>query len=210
MSIEFQEWPKVPRLNRDIIITEKIDGTNGAIIVDEVKPDGPGWDDFNHRAVLIDGTYYLVAAQSRKRVITRDADNFGFAKWVYENAEELARILGPGRHFGEWWGSGIQRGYGCNPGERYFSLFNVKRWEDKYDQETWPAGLSIVPVLYRGPFSERKVKASLRFLEIFGSMAYGDFRQPEGIVVYHTAANEMFKVTLENDEAPKSAVALAA
>ena len=27
----FQGWPKIARLNRDIIITEKLDGTNAAI-----------------------------------------------------------------------------------------------------------------------------------------------------------------------------------
>lgn len=29
--IEFKAWPKIPRLFRDVIITEKIDGTNAAI-----------------------------------------------------------------------------------------------------------------------------------------------------------------------------------
>ena len=28
---EFKPWPKISRYNRDIVITEKIDGTNGAI-----------------------------------------------------------------------------------------------------------------------------------------------------------------------------------
>ena len=27
--------------------------------------------------------------------------------------------------------------------------------------------------------------------------------KPEGIIIYHTAANSMFKITLENDEQPK-------
>ena len=27
----FRDWPKIARLNRDVVITEKIDGTNGAI-----------------------------------------------------------------------------------------------------------------------------------------------------------------------------------
>jgi hypothetical protein len=31
------------------------------------------------------------------------------------------------------------------------------------------------------------------------------FMDPEGIVVYHVAANQMFKVTLKGDDAPKSA-----
>jgi len=32
-EIIFQEFPKIPRLNREMIVTEKIDGTNGQIII---------------------------------------------------------------------------------------------------------------------------------------------------------------------------------
>ena len=32
----FVEFRKIPRLNRDIIITEKIDGTNASIVIEEV------------------------------------------------------------------------------------------------------------------------------------------------------------------------------
>lgn len=35
MTIEFQPWPKIARLNREITITEKIDGTNAAVIITE-------------------------------------------------------------------------------------------------------------------------------------------------------------------------------
>jgi hypothetical protein len=184
--IEFEAWLKIFWLNRDIVITEKLDGTNAAIVIDE------------------DGN---IGAQSRKRLITPENDNHGFAAWVQEQAPGLIRVLGPGRHFGEWWGSGINRGYGFTHGEKYFSLFNTNRWDEEYDQDEWPACLSIVPILYQGPFSESKVKASLRMLRIFGSMAHHGFDRPEGIVMYHKAANMMFKVTLENDEAPKGLAA---
>lgn len=219
MSIQFQEWPKIARLNRDIIITEKIDGTNGAVIIEEF-PFG-----FHANTNVAEGIHvsgpvneetgvpdveYVVAAQSRKRLITPENDNFGFAKWVYSNAGALVNVLGPGRHFGEWWGHGIQRGYGCEEGDRTFSLFNVKRWDHQYDPETWPHGLSIVPVIYWGPYSQGAIETALQDLRNEGSYAIFGFKQPEGIVVYHTAANDMFKVTLENDEAPKSAYAQAA
>jgi hypothetical protein len=42
--IEFQGWPKTPRLFRDMIVTEKIDGTNSAVIIEEVVH-GMSWDD---------------------------------------------------------------------------------------------------------------------------------------------------------------------
>lgn len=184
--IEFEAWPKIARLNRDIVITEKIDGTNAAIVID---------DDGN------------IGAQSRKRLITPENDNYGFAAWVQEQAPGLVRVLGPGRHFGEWWGSGIQRGYGFQNGQRYFSLFNTSRWDAEYNEDEWPAGLSIVPILYEGPFSERKVKAAVRMLDIFGSMAHHGYYHAEGVVIFHKAANQMFKVTLENDEAPKGLAA---
>lgn len=179
--VEFKPWPKIARLNRDIIITEKIDGTNSAV------------------GILDDGTVY---AQSRKRIITPDDDNFGFAGWVAENAETLTADLGPGLHFGEWWGRGVQRGYQL--AERRFSLFNTARYGSL--SFTTP-NLDVVPVLYEGPFSTDAVESALTALREFGSYAVTAFRNPEGIVVFHTAANQMFKVTLQGDEAPKSLTA---
>ncbi len=35
MPPAFKPWPKIPRLRRDIVITEKIDGTNAIIHVAE-------------------------------------------------------------------------------------------------------------------------------------------------------------------------------
>lgn len=181
--IEFKAWPKIARLNRDVVITEKIDGTNAAVIVDE------------------DGV--TVGAQSRNRLIAPERDNAGFGAWVQANATALADILGPGHHFGEWWGSGIQRGYGMRAGQKFFSLFNTARWEGLYDWKTWPTGLDVIPVLYAGPFSMPAVKACLAELEDQGSVAAPGFMNPEGVVIYHTAANQMFKVTVEDDAMPK-------
>lgn len=179
-DILFEAWPKTPRLFRDILITEKIDGTNAAVIVTEDL---------------------RVGAQSRKRVITPEQDNFGFARWVYDNAETLASALGPGRHFGEWWGSGIQRGYGLTKGEKRFSLFNVNRYADRDFTEL--PGVSLVPTLHVGPFSTDDVEDTLHKLEANGSAAAPGFMNPEGVVVFHTAANMVFKATIKNDESPK-------
>ena len=35
MNIPFVEFPKMPRLSREIIITEKIDGTNASVTITE-------------------------------------------------------------------------------------------------------------------------------------------------------------------------------
>lgn len=173
---EFQRFPKIPRLNRDIVVTEKIDGTNAQIYVPE--DDGP------------------LLAGSRKRWITPELDNFGFARWVHDNAEQLKVELGYGLHFGEWWGQGIQRRY--DQDRKRFSLFNVKRWAGEE-----LALCDVVPVLYEGLFHERFINEALEDLELDGSRAAPGFRKPEGIIVFHTAASQLFKVTCEDDEKPK-------
>jgi hypothetical protein len=169
---EFQPFPKLSRLLRDCTITEKLDGTNACVIVTE------------------DGQ---VGAQSRNRLITPIDDNAGFAQWVEANQQDLLK-LGPGHHFGEWWGCGIQRRYGLR--EKRFSLFNTDRWGQ---DEARPACCGVVPVLYMGPFSTREVKHQLGRLEANGSVAAPGFLSPEGIVVFHHAARSLFKVTLGGD-----------
>jgi hypothetical protein len=181
-DIEFEEFPKMARLSREIIITEKIDGTNAQILITE------------------DGHIF---AGSRNRFITPGDDNFGFAAWVDAHAVELIAGLGVGRHFGEWWGQGIQRAYGLT--EKRFSLFNVSRW---YEER--PNCCHVVPILYRGVFDTDEINKVLDRLAAGGSIASPGFMKPEGIVVFHTAANMGFKKTLEKDEVPKSMQKIAA
>lgn len=180
-KLEFKEWPKIYRFNRDILVTEKIDGTNGCIIIAE---DGKGF-----------------AVQSRSRIITPLEDNHGFANWAYDHREELLK-LGKGYHFGEWWGNGIQRGYGMPDGVKNFSLFNVKRWQGNPDL---PACCKVVPLFYEGPMNQNKIETCLVALRDYGSQVV-PFMNPEGLVVYHIAANTAFKITLVNDEKRKSDV----
>jgi RNA ligase len=176
---EFEEFPKIPRFSRGVVVTEKIDGTNACVKVEA------------------DGTLFF---GSRTRWITPASDNFGFAAWGTEHAAELL-TLGPGTHFGEWWGQGIQRGYGLK--EKRFSLFNVARWGNP-DKPAGPLCCHVVPVLWRGNFDDLAVDFLLDSLELFGSKAAPGFMDPEGIVIFHTAGNLMFKKTLEKDDTPKS------
>lgn len=218
MTVEFTAWPKMSRLYRDIVITEKIDGTNAAIGVQE-HPFGysMGIDPAERPQVTVvvytddedlDGIpihEYWVYAQSRTRLITPESDNFGFAAWVWENAYSLSRHLGPGLHFGEWWGSGIQRGYGLPKGEKRFSLFNTSRWgalETQFQLGAVP-GLRVVPTLYQGMFDGGWVQRAKETLTSCGSYAAPGFMNPEGVVIFHTASNTMFKSTLDKDELPK-------
>lgn len=204
--LEFQAWPKTPRLNRDMIVTEKIDGTNAAVIVQALPDDLTNMEvvaqgDANGKIVDVDGVTYVVGAQSRKRVVTPLADNFGFAAWVWQNAEALAGALGAGYHFGEWWGSGIQRGYDIQRGQKFFSLFNVHRYGDI---DFVAAGL---PVLYHGPFSTETINNILVGLKRSGS--YLADWPAEGLVVFHSASGQIFKVLTENDEVSKTEAGVA-
>lgn len=176
---DFVPFPKIARLSREIIVSEKIDGTNSQIFIDD------------------DG----IRAGSRNRWLTIADDNFGFARWASEHADELMQ-LGPGRHFGEWWGAGIQRRYGLD--EKRFSLFNVHRWGDP---DARPACCHAVPLLYQGEFDQEQITNCLDTLRVFGSAAAPGFMKPEGVIVFHVAAQIGFKKTLEKDSEPKGQAA---
>lgn len=210
--MHFEPWPSISRLNKEAIYTEKIDGTNAAVVIERLLPTDPwkprhGGDIVSLVQPMDSADEYLVYAQSRKRFVTPGDDNFGFAKWVLDNATNLVTVLGEGRHFGEWWGSGIQGGYGLSNGERRFSLFNVKRWEDTLECHT---GHELVPQLYRVPILERTVfsteiaKEWIGTLREYGSVASPGFMKPEGVVVFHTASGTPYKTFLENDLIHKS------
>lgn len=175
---DFKAFQKIPRYSREVVITEKIDGTNGVICVNDTGDD--------------------LIAGSRSRWITPTDDNAGFAKWVEANKAELL-TLGPGLHYGEWWGPGIQRGYGLK--EKRFSLFNVSKWSD---DTTRPKCCSVVPTLWTGSMDaiQYGIDFSIRRLAA-GSLVSPGFMRPEGIVIFHTAGGYLFKKTLEGDEKPK-------
>jgi len=184
-SVEFKPWPKIARLNREMVVTEKIDGTNACVIVRAEK------------------TGLEVYAQSRKRIITPEQDNFGFARWVYDNAQRLAEGLGEGYHFGEWYGSGIQRGYGLQKGDKRFMLFNHDRHAEAVAEGRLPENVETSTVLYRGPFDTLVVNTCVEALRNTGSVHVPGFMRPEGVIAYHVPGNLSFKVTVEKDEEPK-------
>jgi hypothetical protein len=196
--MEFQKFPKIPRMKRDIIITEKIDGTNAQIVIDYFH----AWDGYPNLPLCVsdDGEFGMWVG-SRNRWISKNSDNFGFANWALENKEELFK-LGKGRHFGEWWGSGIQRGYDLSKGEKRLSLFNTHRWY-AVPEEYRPNCVGVVPTLYEGPWSDKAIQVQLDCLKEFGSFAAPGFMDPEGVVVFHKASNTLFKILLKNDHLPK-------
>lgn len=162
-EVEFLKFPKIPRLEKlNLLITEKIDGTNAQIVV---SPEGQ-----------------VVRVGSRNRWITpgKQTDNFGFASWVEEHKESLA-LLGTGTHYGEWYGLGIGRGYGLTT--RHFALFNTHR--------PIPEGcpVSQVPVLWCRQldlFNEDEMGDMARTVARLardGSVAVPGFMFPEGVVI---------------------------
>ena len=178
---EFEEFAKIARLSRMMTITEKIDGTNAQIYIGE-------------------GGEFLTG--SRTRWITPEDDNFGFSRWAHEHKTELL-ALGPGRHYGEWWGAGIQRKYGLT--EKRWSLFNTAKWLDNFDNDKTlcPSCCRVVPVLYRGLFDTAFIASTMTLMRVGGSVAAPGFMNPEGVVIYHEAACMMFKKTFEKDESGK-------
>ena len=178
----FPSFRKIPRLsNAYFTATEKIDGTNGLILIEDGE----------------------VRAGSKNRWLTPFLDdNFGFAGWVYQNAGTLYDRLGPGFHYGEWFGKGIQRGYGLT--ERRFALFNLRRHGEALSVEPDEIGLCLVPVLCEGPV-QREVEARARALLSFGSFLIPGFLRPEGYVLHEKVSGATWKRLLENDEIRKGA-----
>lgn len=190
MTVEFQGWPKTVRFeNLYLVAEEKIDGTNAAFHIEDGK---------------------VVGIQSRKRLITPESDNFGFARWVREREDVLVEALGDGLHFGEFWGSGIQRGYGLTNGEKRFSLFNSARWASAREHfESLDIGLSVVPTLFQGKVGSDGVHGvieySLSLLSANGSWASPGFDRPEGIIVNMLDFKSRFKVIPDGWDSDKSA-----
>lgn len=193
---DFLEFSKMPRLSREAIITEKIDGTNSQILIT-----AGALDDYSDRDIIAVVNEFTIRAGSRNKWVIpgKQTDNYGFAGWVKDNASELIK-LGEGRHFGEWWGQGIQRGY--NMKEKVFSLFNVDRWSN---DEVRPTCCRVVPELWRGIFDTHAVDEVLSILKEKGSQASPGFMNPEGVVVWHTQGNRGYKKTLDKNDEHKGA-----
>ncbi len=182
-DVPFVGFPKIARWRRGVVVTEKVDGTNAQVHVSD------------------DGLH--VSAGSSTRWIDPESDNYGFAAWVRENQEELLK-LGPGSHFGEWYGAGIQRRYGLP--EKRFALFNTGRWGDESlaaRGESRPACCGVVPVLWKGNLHEMDLAGILTKLQVEGSVIVPGFMRPEGVVIFHSASGTSHKVLLEGDELPK-------
>lgn len=185
----FEAFPKIPRLHGDTYITEKIDGTNACI---EYRATESGYImgacSRNRRLVTLEVSEHF---HGHPRVEWHGTDNAGFGSWVLANHEVLCR-LGYGRHFGEWYGQGIQRGYGLD--HKRFALF--RRPKGGVLPEGLPENVGVVPTLQiRGTFSVVEIEAQYALLKLCGSVAVPGFANPEGVVVFHERSGQLFKLT---------------
>lgn len=167
-------FPKIPRLSREMVITEKLDGTCCVVAICEDLGE--------------------IRFGSKSRWLTEEFDHYGFWKWADSHREELLG-LGHGYHYGEWWGGGCQRCYGKKKGDMQWSLFNAERWRETPP----PSCCSVVPVLYRGEFSTPAIEECMSRLAESGSVAAPGFMRPEGVIVYHSAGKNLFKKTFGTD-----------
>jgi hypothetical protein len=221
--MKFVEFKKIPRLSRDVIITEKIDGSNGQICIFSLETLKKEFDTLEQMSDWIeqyclyvhpdnphveekDKLYIFAASRNRWLNVGKQNDNHAFAYWVKENAPSLV-MLGEGRHFGEWYGKGIQRGYGLE--EKRWALFNVSKWQNKdlplvdEKQKYPPSCCEVVPILYEGMFDTNVINVALEDLRVNGSKAVPGYLDAEGVCIFHTASGHYYKKTLQNDEKHK-------
>jgi hypothetical protein len=211
-ALKFVQFPKIPRLKKEVVITEKVDGTSAQIAIielgNEVAYNMAAADPYVLRVYPSERTGdnpWALKAGSRNRWLKIGADNFNFAGWVLEHSDEL-KSLGLGRHYGEWYGKGIQRDYGL--WDKKFALFNVARWNDENPNR--PACCQVVPILARGENVDTDVVMEKLFRE--GSVLAPGYGRPEGIVVFHSASRQLYKRTFDQDGgkwAPSNVLGLA-
>jgi hypothetical protein len=178
MTPDFEGFPDIKKLgNARLWITQKIHGSNAQIYVFQQE----------------DGSLDL-ACGSRTQWIVPGKDNFGFAEMVYANKQEFIDKLGPGRHYGEWAGPGINSGEGLT--KKIFVLFDHWRYPV---ERPLPPNTCVVPVLYEGDFDMGKVQECLNDLKTNGSRLVKGFMAPEGVVV--RIKGERYKVVFQAEDA---------
>ena len=190
-TANYSSFPSIERLeNIYCVISEKIDGTNGLIEINETN----------------------VRFGSRNRYISFSDDNAGFANFFkdYEaRFKDAAKDITtdksyPLRIYGEWFGRGIQRGYGLK--DKFFMPFS-SFYSEKLIEYQVPN--VITPnIMYTGKFSMEVVDTCMQQLKLNGSGVVKDYKQPEGIVIFFPKYNFRLKETFDGakwkDALPKS------
>lgn len=160
----FKSFNDIKRFtNITFSITQKIHGSNACILVWPNDEKGGELD-------LLVG--------SRTRWIYPGQDNYGFAGFVHAHREEFIKLLGIGKHDGEWAGPGINSGEGLK--EKTFCLFDWWKWPA---ERVRPPQTTVVPLLYRGSFGPTTIDDVMKDLKENGSKLVPGFMRPEGVVI---------------------------
>lgn len=207
----FEPFNKIPRLNRECFVTEKLDGTNAVVYVYHACQDEKCLSHGIDVSTLAESTPEKcawcgkapgldLAAGSKNKWIRIGEDNAGFAAWVEKNKADLL-TLGPGWHHGEWHGAGINGNrYGLT--DKRFALFD-RRWNESNEKFVGrPKCCLVVPILYRGLFDTQTINTLVGMLRKNGSVMYPG-KPSEGVVVFVPQSQQGFKVTTVGDEMSK-------
>lgn len=174
---EWTGFPKIARLNRDCVVTEKVDGTNAAILIQSGR----------------------LRVYSKSEELTGSIDSYGFYAWVMERKRAILDTFEDGLLRGEFAGPGINRNRHQLTSKTFYCFAAEPRVREGVTG--LPDGFNVVPVLYEGPFDTAAINREVDRLRINGSLVGGT---PEGVVVFHLAGSVGFKVTCLNDNTPKS------
>lgn len=182
--MSYPSFPSIERLeNLYCHITEKVDGTNGLIKISR-----------------------YVCFGSRNRYITPEDDNNGFAKFFSKYQKELFSVFNtidkeyppngidaPLNIYGEWFGKGIQRGYGL--AEKHFMPFSEFLATKLIDAGV--PNIKMPVTLYSGKFSIATLDGCMNKLKDEGSQVIPGYNRPEGVVIYFPTYNFRLKETFE-------------
>jgi len=184
---EFKRYPRIKRSLGlgNMLITEKIDGTNAMFVIEDKKLTLLG----THRRQLlmigdpklIEHYQHIPDLEYRESLMAEEPRraHFGFVGWCEDHKEELESI-GDGVYYGEWVTPEVK---GCQrypyEGPPKLFLFCPQRWPEQRPQ---PACLDLVPTLYRGPFNEEMIQTVIDELD-GDSVAFPGSDNPEGIII---------------------------
>jgi hypothetical protein len=192
--MEFKAFPKIERFKGlHLVITQKIHGSNAQVLIKHTVENIDPTEVSMGMQLIVDGKEFTLMCGSRNRWITPGHDNFGFAQFVYNNAEEFIRCLGVGQHFGEWAGPGINSGEGLT--EKKFVLFDYWKFPP---ERVLPPGCVVVPVLYDGRADLDMITTVFNWLKETGSQLVPGYMKPEGIVI--TLNNVRYKKVFDAEE----------
>lgn len=167
-----KKFPDVLQINEPVLITEKIHGTNFAVGMHREEDE--------------------LVVSSRRHCLLEDAGNlywqiarkYPFESWL--RGTLLALNFESVVLYGEVYGSGVQDlQYGLTNGDRKVALFDVLGNGVYIDEEQWkqhlfPLPAPVVPVLYRGGYTDDIVR------ELTSGPSHYGTHMREGIVIRPT------------------------